>query len=560
MSRQPVGNPTLFDRSPGPRPVRRRHVEQSEAGFTLIELLVVVVIMPLIIGAISVALLAVFQQQGTVSGTLTSAGDAQTVSANFVQDVQSAQWITTTSAGQCGAGTVVLSLSSDSASLSSPANVTSYVLNGSTGTMFRNVCTASGESSAAVSHNTPAGPAVTIQPGLAQTQAGGGWALTTGASTYPATTNVQLTLSEPPANYAFNLSAVPRVVAVPNSGPGSSTAPGSSQSPLFPLEVLGTSASCPPNPPDLTIAGGATVQVGSAPNWNGGMGVASNCSGSISMAGSGHLSSSIFTGNPSGTSVSASGGAVYPSTETYTTGLTNPFASLAAPSNPSLSGLATGSCSGSGPYTCTPGLYANSPSFSNTGVVTFDPSTGPDVFVFNQPVSIHNSQVINFEGGSPVSQVVYWFRGGLSISGAANVTFGPATYIFGDSSANQSAVTTLSVGNGATVNSNNDQGVLWYVENGLASFTGAVSTPIEGDSLYDNIAIWDASSYPLTLSNGSTITAQFGGIYDSSQSCTSAGSPVACVQFTGNNALQAQFVTAYTLSLPSGSPTLTVTG
>ncbi len=245
-------------------------------------------------------------------------------------------------------------------------------------------------------------------------------------------------------------------------------------------------------------------------------------------------------------------------------GFTNPFASLAPPNNPSTTGLGSGSCSGSGPYTCSSGLYTTNPSFTSddTANVTFDPSTAPDpnVIVFNQPINLVHAQTVNFEGGSPVSQVTYWFRGGLTTGGASNVTFGPATYIFGDTSVNQSAVNTLSIANGTTVNSNNDQGVLWYVENGLASFTGSAATPIEGSSLYDDIALWDASSYPITLANGSSVASQFGGLYDSSPTCTSAGSPVACVQFSGNNELDADFVIAYTVSSPGGSATIKITG
>ena len=68
----------------------RRRVGRDEAGFTLVELLVVVAIMPLIVGAISVALLSVISQQNTVSSKVSDSGDATVVSSNFVQDVQSA--------------------------------------------------------------------------------------------------------------------------------------------------------------------------------------------------------------------------------------------------------------------------------------------------------------------------------------------------------------------------------------------------------------------------------------------------------------------------------------
>ena len=61
---------------PAARQAARRRAEgEDDAGFTLIELLVVVVIMPIVIGGISVALLSVFSSRGvwpTASETRTT--------------------------------------------------------------------------------------------------------------------------------------------------------------------------------------------------------------------------------------------------------------------------------------------------------------------------------------------------------------------------------------------------------------------------------------------------------------------------------------------------------
>ena len=133
------------------------------------------------------------------------------------------------------------------------------------------------------------------------------------------------------------------------------------------------------------------------------------------------------------------------------------------------------------------------------------------------------------------------------------MTFGPATYIFGDSSS--PPATALSIGNGSAISANNDQGVLFYVEAGAANFSGNTSNPISGSSLYDGIALWDASTSPLTIANSTSITG-FGGVYDSSTSCGA----VACVQFTGNVPFAAFFLIAYTMSSPSGSATIQISG
>jgi hypothetical protein len=69
----------------------------SDDGFTLIELVIVCAVMPLVIGAIAVGILSIFSLQGSVSNRLTDSGDAQLVSFNIQNDVQSAVQITTNS-------------------------------------------------------------------------------------------------------------------------------------------------------------------------------------------------------------------------------------------------------------------------------------------------------------------------------------------------------------------------------------------------------------------------------------------------------------------------------
>ena len=71
--------------------------DDSNDGFTLIELVIVIGVMPLVIGALAVGLLSVFSLQSSVSNRLTDSGDAQVVSVNFQNDVQSASIITTAS-------------------------------------------------------------------------------------------------------------------------------------------------------------------------------------------------------------------------------------------------------------------------------------------------------------------------------------------------------------------------------------------------------------------------------------------------------------------------------
>ncbi len=73
----------------------RRQKYGSEMGVTLIEMLVVLVILPIIVGAVAFAFIEILDEQGSVSRSLSDSADEQVVSANFVQDVQSAQYFTT---------------------------------------------------------------------------------------------------------------------------------------------------------------------------------------------------------------------------------------------------------------------------------------------------------------------------------------------------------------------------------------------------------------------------------------------------------------------------------
>jgi prepilin-type N-terminal cleavage/methylation domain-containing protein len=70
--------------------------DAGDEGFTLIELVIVLIILPLIIGAITVALFVTFQDQVGVSTRVSTSADAQVTSAYFVRDVESAMYVTTT--------------------------------------------------------------------------------------------------------------------------------------------------------------------------------------------------------------------------------------------------------------------------------------------------------------------------------------------------------------------------------------------------------------------------------------------------------------------------------
>jgi prepilin-type N-terminal cleavage/methylation domain-containing protein len=80
-----------------------KSLRNDESGFTLVELLIVVTILPLIVGALSVGLIAVFSLQSGVTSRLSHTADAQAVSADFENDIQGAQQVTEQSTPTCGA-------------------------------------------------------------------------------------------------------------------------------------------------------------------------------------------------------------------------------------------------------------------------------------------------------------------------------------------------------------------------------------------------------------------------------------------------------------------------
>jgi hypothetical protein len=88
--------------------------KRPEDGFTVVELLVVLVIMPLIVGAIAVAIITTEKNAGTTKSRLIDSANAQITSEYFVPDIQAAQFATTVAVSQpfsatapqvCGDGT-----------------------------------------------------------------------------------------------------------------------------------------------------------------------------------------------------------------------------------------------------------------------------------------------------------------------------------------------------------------------------------------------------------------------------------------------------------------------
>lgn len=222
----------------------RRRARISDQGFTLIELLIVITIVPIIIGALSTGLLAVFSLQSGVANRLSNSGDAQIVSANFRNDVQSAAFLTTDSTPnfQCGTGTQLLGLEWNPNSTGGGyQTIVSYlsipVVNGAktTHSLVRQICTmgASGSpvlnGSYVISTNLPnlpssqLVPTVTCSATVATCDVSNNWVdakVVTGVNFAIQQPEKNVTVSGCPANtYCYTLAAVPASSGtVPSSG------------------------------------------------------------------------------------------------------------------------------------------------------------------------------------------------------------------------------------------------------------------------------------------------------------------------------------------------------
>lgn len=522
----------------------------DEGGFTLIELLLVVAILPLVVGAISVALLAVFANENSTANSLTSSSDAQVSSATFVQDVQSANWISLNGLQLCGGApsgsSLILSLSPDNLASAGIKNIISYVQTPNSGTntntITREACTGGANSASkrtVISHNALPTTTLTINPSSVQSSANSGWVAASGSS------SIKLLLTEPVTNhtaspattYSYSLSAVPRTTGTAGASPSGVT-------PILPVEFLGTSC------PNLNLTGG-----GALVNSEGGDGVSgSGFAGVLSSQGA-----CTAAGGPIGPHTSGTLNSQSP----LLFGVTNPFATLSPPPIPTTTGLGAGSCS-TVTSVCTSGLYtATSPcgatpactalyGSGSLGNATFDPSQGPKpVIVFTVPVTIKNTNVI-FEGNTDLTKVTYWFQQGLTISTGANVTFGSATFIFGSSPSSGNA---LSVDSQSNITAPiGGSGLIFYIPPGTATVnlgSGITGTLSGAPTPYDGIAVWDDSSGLFSLGQGNGggpgLTATFGGIYD----------PLGTLSIAGNYKLNATFMVVNNASVQTSQVTMT---
>ena len=496
-----------------------QHVRaRNDDGFTLVELLIALVIMPLVVGGVTMMLLGVFKMQNGVTNRLTGSTDAELLSASLIRDGQGASFVTTSTTHACGSlGTQILGFQSLGNN-----TLVSYDLTprGAYTALMREVC-------AGANPSTPIGEFIVsdnVSPTLAASVTcsstvtcnyATGWMGTAGV------TQITLSVNEVKTGASFAVSTTPRLWNSVSAGISANPFP------FAPLTLLGTS-SCPNTV--LSLSGSATVSV---VGGSGAIADQSTCSSSVTMSGSAKISAStlgVADPTPSA-AVTKSGSATFPA-PVYAAPSGDPFASLAPPVAPTATG--TGSCPSVGSGTCTPGNFNSAVSISGSGTITF----GSGIYVFNAPVSFSGSMAVNFGAGT------YVFNQGLTVSGSGQFKLGKGIYIF---SASTPTGTALKV-SGSGDFTGDAGGVLLYVKSGDMDFSGSGSIALSGSPNYDGIALWEAAgdTNALTLTGSSCITASYGGIYAPSATVVPSGSSVAQasfvvvegVDFSGSSALQ----------------------
>jgi type II secretory pathway pseudopilin PulG len=392
-----------------------RHCARAsgEDGFTLIELLIVLILLPAIVGAVTIAIITTLKNQDSASNRLANSVDAQITSATFTRDVQSALTVTTgspASPAQCDPnlqGGILLGLQWTNA-------VVTYadikIGSGSSAhyDLVRRFCggTTSVET---IAHNlqlpgtlpgTQGTATVTCGPTItgANCNYATAWMSTAGVS------GVSLTVVDLPPNpnaaspskYNFTLSATPR-----NWNNGSLSVVGGG-TPLPPMFLTGSGL--PPNSCVVTMtASGDSVTVQNGPLLlssgdkicNGNSGVTLNvnpgpilsyqCGGSCGQA----LSSFTGTCTENGGSCSVQS--------------TNTLASLPvipAPSTPKTTDPPK-TCVMAANVTCQPGYYPNGLTIPSGDIVTFAPGN----YLFGNQLQILGN--VTFGSGD------YTFNNGL---------------------------------------------------------------------------------------------------------------------------------------------------
>ena len=534
----------------------------SENGFTLVEMLVVLIILPLIIGAISLAIVAIFTQQSNVTGRLSGSTDLQMIDATYVRDVESASTFTNQSAPrECGsAGTQILGMK-----WSSDQTAVSYVIvpgngSGSAGydaQLQRLYCTNNSPTATSVMVVSTGVSSGIQQPPTICTGNIPKSGTCTPSPTYPVSaanvTEVLFKVYVPKSTTPFVLVAAPRHGAPGNliGGPITST------------PIVLTSTDCGTV---LTLNNGGQLWINQGgQHGNGAITIESPCAKTLAVnkgpQGAICVSAIISGSTPLGSFSNPKNNnpcAQYdPSNPPplsppwyYHKVFKDPLASLQPPPLPQGQGtcnVTVANKTNDYSYTCTPGSYSQ----NWTGTLPKDLKSGGS-FSFPRgqfPVIVNNATIV-FAAGP------YSFSEPVALPNGVNATFGDGTYSF------------LSAGNAFSVTSNNSlssvtgNGVLFYAPSGSITFGNntVVNLTPNTDPQFSQygLSIWAGppvsssscpnvppipSPFPYIVALANNSSDAYGGIY----------APCAEIESNSNGTLTTSFIVASSASFSPGT-------
>lgn len=420
--RRPPG--AASPRLPRLHTVARSRTERADRdqGFTLIELIVVIAILPLVIGAISVALISVISQQSTAAHKVSDSADTTVLSAVFTKDVQSAQYVTTKTSvaapSPCDTSSPVVSFQWPS---TGGTVVVSYAVAQRSGSnndsLFRHSCQGDTVDSRVVAYNVQSSLTAEVSGNsctpyscsAAKTAAAAGWTPAAGMKSISLTVAAPEKTNSGTATYSYTLVGVPRTSN--NISRGSPVSPGHP-----PLLMLGGSS------PGVSCVGHDSLTV------NGTAAINSTANPAVQTTGNGAFTAtSLYTDGPT-TAGAWKGNNVDITSGSVTSGVNSadPYAdangnSLLTPpiSEPLPNGVGN-SYDGLPVYNS--GNYSGPGIYTSTLKITSSQALASGVYVFQNGLSVSGNGAVTTDSGG----VFFYVDGGsLSITGNGSVTLDP---------------------------------------------------------------------------------------------------------------------------------------
>ncbi|MGO9872199.1 MAG: putative Ig domain-containing protein [Acidimicrobiia bacterium] len=384
-----------------------RHGTRREGGFTLVEMLVAVVIEAMIVGALGAAFIGIVRGTSQVNTSLSQSGDARIAAAYIISDAanSSGPEISLTDTTTCAdatppvAGTETPVVRFDwscpsSSGTTTPIIVIYYLVSND---LVRRECSNSTVSS---SDRIVASQVATATAACSPT-----------ANCSGTPTSITVTITETTASngsqYQYSLTGTFRKLIG-----GGAPAP----TPISPIMALGGGSCASSTNAALQLSGNPRLRVYGTTVINSTDGTSGSGCYAMEIGTSANEYQASATTILTGGSCNATGSSTCPTTTSYTTSVTDPYAGLPIPA-----GVPSGACTGTNPAPVNgvypPGVYPTLLSIGGSSQVSMS-----GTYIFCNGLTVTNS------GGLTGTNVLLYFKGGtFSVTGAATVNLAAST-------------------------------------------------------------------------------------------------------------------------------------